>query len=54
MEDKQKALYYFQQLRQMFRDWNAAAWRSPEFADIERRIRGHLGTSGSNEGNAHA
>ncbi len=38
LEDKEKALQFFQQLRQLFRGWNSAAWKSDEFVKIEKEI----------------
>ena len=38
-EDKDTALHFFQQLRQLFRGWNSAPWGSPEFAGTEGEIQ---------------
>jgi len=38
LEDKEKALKFFQQLRQLFRGWNSAEWKSPEFNAIEKEV----------------
>ncbi|MDI6606285.1 MAG: V-type ATP synthase subunit A, partial [Candidatus Omnitrophota bacterium] len=38
LEDKEKALHFFQQLRQLFRGWNSAEWNSAEFKKIEEEI----------------
>jgi len=38
-EDKDTARHFFQQLRQLFRGWNSARWKSEEFERIEREIR---------------
>ena len=37
-EDKEKALHFFQKLRQRFRTWNSSAWKTKEFAEIEKEI----------------
>ena len=37
--DKDTALHFFQQLRQLFRGWNSAPWQSPEFAGAEQEIQ---------------
>ncbi len=36
--DKDEARKYFADLRQIFLDWNFAAWESPEFAEQEKRL----------------
>jgi V/A-type H+-transporting ATPase subunit A len=41
-EDKESALHFFQQLRQLFRGWNSAPWKSQEFEMNENEIRGFL------------
>ncbi len=41
-ENKDEALHFFQQLRQMFRGWNSMAWQSNEFNETEREIRAFL------------
>ncbi len=38
LEDKGKALHFFQQLRQLFRGWNSTVWRSAEFKAAEEEI----------------
>lgn len=38
LEDKEKALQFFQKLRQLFRAWNSSPWQSAEFAEIEKEI----------------
>jgi len=38
-EDKDMALHFFLQLRQLFRGWNSEPWQSEEFAKIETVIR---------------
>jgi V/A-type H+/Na+-transporting ATPase subunit A len=38
-ENKDIARYFFQQLGQIFKTWNAAAWQSDEFISLERDIR---------------
>ncbi|MCU0631799.1 MAG: V-type ATP synthase subunit A [Methanolinea sp.] len=38
-EDKNSALHFFQQLRQVFRGWNSAPWGSEEFERTEQEIR---------------
>jgi V/A-type H+-transporting ATPase subunit A len=37
--DKEPALKFFQSLRQLFRGWNSAEWRSSEFVSIENEIK---------------
>jgi V/A-type H+-transporting ATPase subunit A len=39
LEDKDAALHFFQQLRQLFRGWNSAPWKSGEFERTEEEIR---------------
>lgn len=39
---KDEALHFFQQLRQIFRGWNSAAWKSDELERTEQEIRGLL------------
>jgi V/A-type H+-transporting ATPase subunit A len=39
LEDKEKALHFFQSLRQLFRGWNATPWKSAEFEKIEKEIK---------------
>ena len=48
-EDKEKALQFFQRLRQQFRTWNSAAWRSPEFAKLEKTISSAIGERAKKE-----
>ncbi len=38
-EDKDTALHFFQQLRQLFKGWNSVPWQSEEFVTIEKEIR---------------
>jgi len=38
-EDKDSALHFFQQLRQLFKGWNSAPWQSGEFEKTENEIR---------------
>ncbi|MFH0935547.1 MAG: V-type ATP synthase subunit A [Candidatus Omnitrophota bacterium] len=38
LEDKEKALHFFQRLRQLFRGWNSAQWNSAEFKNMEEEI----------------
>jgi V/A-type H+-transporting ATPase subunit A len=38
-EDKNTALHFFQQLRQLFKGWNSAPWQSEEFEKNEKEIR---------------
>ena len=40
--DKDEARRYFQQLRQIFIDWNYAAWDSAEFKKLEEQLAGKL------------
>ncbi len=40
--NKDEALHFFQQLRQLFRGWNSAPWQSEEFERTEREIRALL------------
>ncbi len=37
-ESKEKALFFFQELRQMFKGWNSSDFKSSEFAKIEEEI----------------
>ena len=39
LEDKEKALYFFQVLRQQLREWNSCAWQSADFKNREQEIR---------------
>ncbi|OPX72694.1 MAG: V-type ATP synthase alpha chain [Methanoregulaceae archaeon PtaB.Bin108] len=41
-KNKDEALHFFQQLRQVFRGWNSAQWKSEEFRNTEEEIRGLL------------
>jgi V/A-type H+-transporting ATPase subunit A len=41
-EDKDTALHFFQQLRQLVRGWNSAPWQSQEFEKTEQEIRALL------------
>jgi V/A-type H+-transporting ATPase subunit A len=36
--DKEKALQFFQKLRQAFRTWNSIEWKSVEFAALEKEL----------------
>ena len=38
LEDKEKALRFFQKLRQLLRTWNSSTWMSAEFKKIEEEI----------------
>ncbi len=38
LEDKEKALQFFQKLRQLFRGWNSSPWGESEFSRIEKEI----------------
>ena len=38
-EDKDTALHFFQQLRQLFKGWNSTPWQSTEFLKTENDIR---------------
>ncbi|MDO8489678.1 MAG: V-type ATP synthase subunit A, partial [Candidatus Omnitrophota bacterium] len=38
LENKEKALYFFQKLGQLFRTWNSSAWNSAEFERIEEEV----------------
>lgn len=38
-EDKDMALHFFQQLRQLFKGWNSTPWQSTEFLKTENEIR---------------
>jgi len=35
---KEDARHFFQKLRQLFRGWNSAAWKTKEFAETEKEI----------------
>ncbi len=37
-ENREKALHFFQQLRQLFKGWNSASWKSEEFEKLEEEI----------------
>lgn len=39
LNDKEKALHFFQGLRQLFKGWNSSAFKSAEFMQIEKEIR---------------
>ena len=41
-EDKDVALHFFQQLRQLFRGWNSVPWQSDAFEETEKEIRAFL------------
>ena len=41
-EDKDTALRFFQRLRQLFKGWNSAPWRTGEFEEAEKEIRAVL------------
>ncbi|HJX56616.1 MAG TPA: V-type ATP synthase subunit A, partial [Methanoregula sp.] len=41
-ENKDAALHFFQQLRQLFKGWNSSPWQSEEFEKTEKEIRVHL------------
>ena len=43
-EDKETALHFFQQLRQLFKGWNSVPWNTDEFKASEREIGALLGT----------
>lgn len=38
LADKEKALHFFQQLRQLMRTWNSSAWKTDEFKRLEEEI----------------
>jgi V/A-type H+-transporting ATPase subunit A len=38
LDDKEKALHFFQRLRQLLRAWNSSAWMSAEFKQTEEEI----------------
>ena len=38
LADKNKALHFFQSLRQLLRGWNSALWKSAEFKETEKEI----------------
>jgi V/A-type H+-transporting ATPase subunit A len=40
--DKDEARSFFQALRQLFRTWNSAEWKSAEFSKLEREITGKI------------
>ncbi len=37
-ENKEKALHFFQELRQMFKGWNSSVFKSEEFVKMEEEI----------------
>jgi V/A-type H+-transporting ATPase subunit A len=41
-DNKDTALHFFQQLRQLFKGWNSVPWQSEEFVTIEKEIRAYL------------
>ena len=41
-DDKDVALHFFQQLRQLFRGWNSVPWQIREFQETEKEIRALL------------
>jgi V/A-type H+/Na+-transporting ATPase subunit A len=41
-ENKDQALLFFQQLRQLFKDWNSTPWQSEVFEKTEKDIRAFL------------
>lgn len=42
LEDKEKALHFFQGLRQLFKGWNSNPWQSQEFKNTEKEITGAI------------
>ncbi|MCE5297739.1 MAG: V-type ATP synthase subunit A [Methanoregulaceae archaeon] len=47
-EDKDAALHFFQQLRQLFKGWNSLPWQSDEFKGTEKEISAFvIGRSGN-------
>jgi V/A-type H+-transporting ATPase subunit A len=38
LEDKEKALHFFQKLRQLFKGWNSSVYKSAEFVQIKKEI----------------
>ncbi|MFH1641002.1 MAG: V-type ATP synthase subunit A [Candidatus Omnitrophota bacterium] len=38
LQNKENALHFFQQLRQVFRGWNSSPWKSEEFGKIEKEM----------------
>jgi V/A-type H+-transporting ATPase subunit A len=38
LADKEKALHFFQQLRQLMRTWNSSQWKTDEFERLEEEI----------------
>lgn len=42
LKDKEEALHFFQQLRQIFKGWNSSHWESAEFKRIEQEIQSVL------------
>jgi V/A-type H+-transporting ATPase subunit A len=38
-DDKEVALHFFHQLRQLFRGWNSVPWQTREFQETEKEIR---------------
>ena len=43
LQDKERALKFFQGLRQIFRGWNSAEWKSEEFHSIEKEASAMIG-----------
>ena len=55
LKDKEEALHFFQQLRQLCRGWNSAAWQAPEFEKIQKEISGLLdGKRAAHREDSHA
>ena len=44
LDDKEHALHFFQELRQLFKGWNSSQFNSKEFKDIEQEINELLQT----------
>ncbi|MBW2064794.1 MAG: V-type ATP synthase subunit A [Deltaproteobacteria bacterium] len=52
--DKDQALKFFQSLRQMFIDWNYCEWESPEFREMEEKLRSFLNEAREDEKGLHS
>lgn len=45
-DDREKSLQFFQKLRQLFKTWNSAPWKTDEFSRIEKEIESEALWSG--------
>ncbi|MBW1997657.1 MAG: V-type ATP synthase subunit A [Deltaproteobacteria bacterium] len=54
LSDKERALKFFQSLRQLFIDWNYCEWESLEFKEMEEKLRSFLDEAKGDEKGLHA